>query len=171
VPPPLNTLCLYSTNPWVKWYICNKWRNDIHFVYCSPYFDPKSQGTDHEGSLIPPTSSRCAIYRDLAEAVRGPSFDRHNPKIISQQASLLKLIEGWRTDGSLSDDDEKEIVGLLRSHDYFIWRPILYIIPCALISTDRIELVPMDARAGSGPEYIIRDLVGTEFERIRFDAA
>lgn len=165
-----DTLCLYSTNPWVKWYICNRWRNDLHYIYCSPYFDPQAYSRDHEGSLIPPTSSPCAIYRDLAAAVRGP-IDRHNPKIVSQRAGLLKLIEDWRGDGSLPEDNANEIVALLGADDYSIWRPVLYIIPRSSISPNRIELVPMPDRAGLGPEYIIRDLAGSEFERIQFDGA
>jgi hypothetical protein len=48
----------------------------VHYVWCSEVFDPRSVGADHYGSLIPPTSSPCAIFKDLADATRAGSSEK-----------------------------------------------------------------------------------------------
>jgi hypothetical protein len=160
-------LYYFSTNPWIKWYICNRWRGDVHFVWCSEVFDPSSKGASHYGSLIPPTSSPCAIYKDLAAAVRGR--DRHNAKIVAHIASISARAEKWRADGEITDAVANEILAIVNRGDFDIWRPMLYIIPCAAIAAARVELVPIAERAGLGDEFRIKDLKGAEFEGIMFD--
>jgi hypothetical protein len=162
-------LCYFSTNPWIKWYICNRWRGDLHFVWCCDVFDPRTVGADHHGSLIPPTSSSCAIYKDLANAIRPGAADRHNPKIVTQRASIAARTEQWRLNGEISDGVAIDILGIIQSGDLSIWRPELYIIPKSAIDTARVELVPLAECAGLGDEFRIRDLRGTEFDRITFD--
>jgi hypothetical protein len=161
-------LFYFSTNPWIKWYICNRWRGDLHFVWCSDVFDPRTMGAAHHGSLIPPTSSPCAIYTDLALAVR--TWDRHNSKIITQRAGIAARTEEWRLKREISDAAADEILTIINGGDLSIWRPQLYIIPkLAIDPSGRVELVPIAERAGLGDEFRIRDLRGTEFERITFD--
>ena len=163
-------LCYFSTNPWIKWYIQNKWRGDVHFVWCSDVFDPRSVGTTHHGSLIPPTSSPCAIYKELADAVRPGSADRHNPKIVAQRASVASRAEEWRRKGEINDAIADEILAIVNGGDLSIWRPQLYIIPKSGIDTSRVELVPFGVRAGLGDEFWIRDLRGSEFDMVTFNA-
>jgi hypothetical protein len=163
------SLCYFSTNPWIKWYICNRWRGDVHFVWCSEVFDPRTVGTDHYGSLIPPTSSPCAIYKDLAAAIRPGVVDRHNSKIVEMRASISARTERWRLDGEISDATADEILTIIQDRNFSIWRPQLYIIPKAGIDPSRIELVPIGERAGLGDEFRIRDLRGTEFDKVAFD--
>ena len=163
------SLCYYSTNSWIKWYVCNRWRADTHFAWCSEVFDPRAVGKSHYGSLIPPTSSPCAIYKDLAEAVR--AGDRHNAKIVSQKAGIAALTEQWRIDGSVSNDDANEILAIVNGDEFRIWRPQLYIIPKTAIDPVRVAKVPLAARAGFGDEFVIKDLRGTEFERLEFDGS
>jgi hypothetical protein len=162
-------LCYFSTNPWIKWYIHNHWHGDVHYVWCSDVFDPRTVGADHHGSLIPPTSSPCAIYKDLANASRPGAGDRHNPKIVAQRASLAARAEQWRVNGEISDAIANEILGILNSGDLNIWRPLLYVIPKSAIDMARVELVPFAERAGLGEEFRIMDLRGDEFDRITFD--
>jgi len=69
----------------------------------------------------------------------------------------------------LTGEDADEAIGLLNADDYFIWRPLLYIIPCSSVAKGRVRRVTAKDRAGPGAEYIIEDLAGHEFERIRFD--
>jgi hypothetical protein len=160
-------VCYYSTNPWVKWYICSKWRGDTHHIWCSEVFDPRAVGTSHFGALIPPTSSPSAIYEDLARAVR--AGDNHNAKILAQRTSLSVLAERWRIAGEISDAAADEILAILNGADISIWRPNLYIVPKAAINpAARVCLVPIAERAGLGDEFIIRDLRAEEFDRVEF---
>jgi hypothetical protein len=162
-------LCYYSTNPWIKWYIQNKWRGDVHFVWCSDVFDPGTVGTAHHGSLVPPTSSPCAIYKDLADAVRPGRTDRHNSKITEQRAGIVSRAEAWRRSGEVTNGVADEILAIVHGGDLSIWRPELYIIPKTAIDETRVELVPYQDRAGLGDEFRIRDLRGSEFDRVTFD--
>ena len=163
-------LCFYSTNPWIKWHIHKEWRDDIHFVWCSPVFDPDQLAAEDRGSLIPRTSSPAAIYRDVEVAVSGRTFDKHNPNIKRWRASLKSRVEQWRRAGELAEQDANDLIAILDSDERAVWQPLLYIIPTAAIPTSRIEHVSIGERAGLGPEFRIRDLAGSEFERIRFDA-
>jgi hypothetical protein len=67
---------LYSTNVFLKLFIQQEYRHDIHYVWCSELFDSAKAPFYSRGSLIPPTSNPLDIYRDLQEAVRRQ--DRHN---------------------------------------------------------------------------------------------
>jgi hypothetical protein len=160
--------CLYSTNPWIKWLIYKEWRGDTHSVWCSPVFDLRKLGADERGSLIPPTSSPAAIYRDLANAAR--IGDRHNSKIVQVRASLTALAAAWLAKGEITNSESKDIQYLLVSGEHKLWRPLLYVIPTLGISGDRIQSVPPQKRAGLGEEFQIHDLLGSEFDRIEFDA-
>jgi hypothetical protein len=154
----------------VKWHISKTWRNDIHYVWCSSYFDPAAHGPFHVGSLIPATSSPAAIYKDLARATASTgSFDKHNGNIIRQRSGLLDRIEKWRAAGEIADSDADEAIAYVSSDDRSIWRPLLYIIPCAGLDAARVTRVHPKQRAGLGPEYTIPDLAGTEFEWISLD--
>ena len=47
------------------------------------------------------------------------------------------------------------------------WRPLLYVIPIPTPAA-RLQLVPIDKRAGFGKEYIITDLKRAEFDLVEF---
>jgi hypothetical protein len=104
----------------------------------------------------------------LAGAVNAKgTFDKHNAKITKQRSSLLTLIETWRTAGELSEENATEAIDYVSSDDPFVWHPFLYVIPVSGISDERVTRVSLQHRAGLGPEYLIKDLAGNEFDRIR----
>ena len=157
--PPL----LYSTNVFLKLLIQQQFRGDVHYVWCSESFDSTTLPRYSVGSLVAPSSDPANIYRELNEAVR--RSDRHCHKIIEQKLSLTKLAVDWEAAGEIRTDERDEIVYRVDNATFAEWRPLIYIIPRALVQP-RIQVVPAARRASLGPEYIIPDLQRSEFDVI-----
>lgn len=161
MPGPL----LYSANPWVKWHIQRNFRGDRHYVWCSEQADSRTAAPNSLAGLVPPTSNPLQIYKDLHEACR--TGDTHNSKIKEIKTSYLSLTTRWVADGSLNVTQREEIEFLMKSGELKLWRPLLYVIPRDLVEA-RMQSVPPAKRAGLGPEYIIEDLAGVEFDTVEF---
>ena len=41
---------LYSTNTWIAYMIAERFYRRHHYVWCTPYFDPRQNGRDFRGS-------------------------------------------------------------------------------------------------------------------------
>jgi hypothetical protein len=154
---------LYSTNPFMAYDICCKYRNGKHVIWCSEVFDPTTQATITRGALVAPTSSPCGLARSLANEVF--SEDRHSGHIKAYQKTFRRLATRWEADGSATSAEAQEIKDLISQRSYLVWRPLVYIIPRALLeAAGRLEEVPVKQRAGHGPEYRINDLLSSEFD-------
>lgn len=158
-------LLLYSTNAWITWHIKKMFYDDVHYVWCSEYFDPQAQGVDHSASLIPVSSSPAEIYRRLEADIK--SEDTHSESISRIRSSMIAVATRWSNNNEISEESYQEIVSLLEISTFKSFRPMIYVIPKSAVSADRIEAVPMEERAGAGPEYRIAALRGSEFDLIR----
>ena len=157
---------LYSTNSLMKKLINEQYRNNLHYVWCGENFDAHLLAKHSASSLVAPSSNPADIYRDLKAAVQGG--DLHCPKIKEQRASLIKLAVEWASRGEISEQDKIDITFMLKNFDINHWKPILYVIPRALIDITRLDIVPMNKRASFATEYIIKDLTADEFDLIEF---
>ncbi len=158
------TPLLYSTNVFLKQHIQEKYHSDVHYVWCSEYFDSKTVSPYSVGSLVPASSNPADIYRELKSAYN--PFDIHCPKIIAQQASFKSLAVNWEASGKISATDRDDIIYMTDHVPKEYWRPLIYVISRAIINTSRIQLVPLTHRAGFGNEFIISDLQRNEFDII-----
>ena len=152
---------LYSTNAYIKLVIQKEFRKDLHYVWCSETFDSRRVDPYSIRANVPPTSNPAEIYQQL----KGSSSraDAHCPKIREQKLSFKKLAIEWSTTGDITSDERDEIMHLVDIATFPEWRPLLYIIPQGLVA-DRTSLVARPDRAGSGPEYIVRDMKRSEFD-------
>jgi hypothetical protein len=155
---------LYSTNVFLKHHIQRTYRGDIHYVWCSEEFDSAALGRYAAGAGVPPSANPVDIYRRLKEAVR--RGDTHDEKIAAQRASLLALAVRWADAGEISAEQRADIAYRINNAPFDHWRPLIYVIPRQPIEDRRLERVPAAQCAGLGPEFIIRDLHGTEFDLI-----
>src|ERR1043165_1346259 len=99
---------LYSTNVLLKLLIQEQFRKDIHYVWCSEYFDAQSLPRYSFSSQIAPSSNPVDIYRELKTAIQRK--DQHCHKIIEQKLSLKNLAVKWETNGELSTGEKEEII-------------------------------------------------------------
>ena len=137
----------------MKFLINERYRGDIHHVWCSESFDSKTLGTYASGALVPPTSNPKDVYENLKKAV--DNTDRHNTKITQQISGLAALAVKWETAGEITATQKDDIVYMVNEMSYFkYWRPVLYVIPRALVEP-RLKPVPMALCASLGKEYII----------------
>ena len=158
-------LLLYSTNAWITWHIKKTFYDDVHYVWCSEYFDPQAQGVDHAASLIPVSSSPAEIYRRLEADIK--SEDTHSESISRIRSSMTAAATRWLNDSKISQESYEEIISLLEISGFKDFRPMIYVIPKSAVKADQIEAVPPEERAGAGPEYRIATLQGSEFDLIR----
>ncbi len=161
----MGKLVLYSTNVFVKYYIQRRWRNNVHYVWCSEEFDSSKARSYSPSGQVPPTSNPVDIYRNLKRAIE--TGDTHNAKIVEQRNTLLQLAIDWENKGEISSADSADISYLVKHHsDFSIWRPLIYVIPLTSSVESRKFRVPLANCAGLGPEYIIKDLKDFEFDLI-----
>jgi len=156
---------LYSTNTYLKYHIQQRFRNDVHWVWCSEIFDSKTAAALAPNYLVAPSSNPADIYRELKRDIAGR--DVHSAKIGSQKASLQALAIQWEAGGEISPENKKEIIFMVTTAAIEYWRPLLYVIPRALVQ-NRMQLVPIEKRASFGIEYTINDLKRNEFDIVEF---
>ncbi len=148
----------------MKFLINERYRGNVHRVWCSESFDSKTLGTYASGSLVPPSSNPKDIYEDLKKAV--DNTDTHNTKIKQQISGLAALAVTWETTGEITTIQKDDIVYMVNETSYFkYWRPVLYVIPRTLVEP-RLKPVPLALCASLGQEYIIEDLHRNEFDLI-----
>lgn len=151
---------LYSTNVLLKLLIQERFRNDVHYIWCSENFDSAALSRYSFSSNVAPSSNPADIYRELKTAVQ--RSDQHCHKINEQKLSLKNLALIWQTNGEISADEKDEIIYMVDNASFDQWRPLIYVTPRALVES-RLQIVPPDKRASLGIEYIIPDLQRSEF--------
>jgi hypothetical protein len=159
---------LYSTNPWFTELVCEHYRNQRYHVWCSEVFDPASVDPNSLSALTAPSSSPKSLYYDVLEAVR--TSDQGNQKIISYRKTFRRLARDWFSRNEISRDDRDDILAMLVRGPWRIWKPRLYVIPRHDVEeSGRLYPVPVQKRAGIGPEFQILDLRRSEFDTISLE--
>ena len=131
-----------------------------HYVWCSPVFEAAALPAYALGATQPPSSDPVTIYRQLHAAVA--RRDRHDAKIAGFKKSLKAVAVMQRGAGIITPEQANEIVGRVKTADFADWKPLMYVIPYALVAS-RLQVVPLKNRASDEPEYIIPDLKSQEF--------
>jgi hypothetical protein len=152
---------LYSTNPYIKLMIQERYESDLHYVWCSEAFDSSKKAAYGLAAVQAPSSDPFTIYKQLQSDVK--RSDKHSAKIAAQKLSFAKLAAEWSTSGKITSEEAEEIAYMTDSADFSWWRPLLYVIASDRVK-DRIQTVPIAKRASLGMEYIIPDLKRDEFD-------
>ena len=153
---------MYSTNTRLAFMLNQKYYQQQHYVYCCPYFDPRSV-SDLEHNT-PPSSSPCELFHGFASEVS--RNDKH-PKFIAvnkaglHQGALAKLDAGV-----ITPEQHEDILRIVSGADNAEYRPLLYVIPFAIIEK-KLRSVPLEKKAHPfSEEYIVDSLDRTEFDVI-----
>lgn len=152
---------LYSQATEISYKINQKYYNDTHYVWCAE--EPLS------GYLQAGTSDPMERCNRILTAIYSGDCHEHlieeNKKGIRLGALLKKK------EGIITEEQEEEIIALLRSAELSDFSPVLYIIPFELVK-DNLEIAPDSQKASStSVEYIIRNLKHYQFDVIHFDDA
>jgi hypothetical protein len=159
---------LYSTNPWFTELVCEHYRHQRYQGWCSEIFDPASVDPNSLSALTAPGSSPKTLYYNLLQAVR--SSDQGNQKIVRYRTTFRRLARDWFSRSEISRDDRDNVLAMLPKGPWDIWRPRLYVIPRARVEeSGRLYAVPVQKRAGIGPEFQILDLRRSEFDIISLE--
>lgn len=159
----MSSLFLYSTNVYLKLLIQEKYRNNLHYVWCSDCFDSTKLSGYTLGSLGAPSSNPVDIYRDLKRDLE--RSDLHSAKIRDQKASFKSLAVQWQQAKEITKLEEQEIVYLVDSASAQLWRPLIYVISRPLVQP-RLQIVPLAHRASMADEFIVPDLARSEFDLV-----
>ncbi len=160
---------LYSIQSYLAYYINTRYYNNIHYVWCAPFFD-----SNKESGLTPklaytsnPIDIFKSYYRDIT--VRDRHYKR--PEIERNTVALLKGATIMKDKGAISDETYEKIKKTISScsqdekiSEYF--RPLIYVIPYET-NKHLINEVDVDKSAGTlSPEYIIENLPTDKFNII-----
>ncbi len=74
----------------------------------------------------------------------------------------------WANKGEITADEKEEIILLADDNDPLYWRPLVYVIPRSLVEV-KLKPVALGRRASFGNEFIIDNLIRTEFDIIEID--
>ncbi len=158
-------ILLYSTNTWLAYIIAQRFYKGERYVWCTPFFDPRSLAT--YDTTVPPTSSPSEIYRNLdAEVRRG---DRHSAKIKENRTGILRGANYKRASGIITEEEEKDIAAIVELAEIRDFRPLLYVIPYTLVSNLLREVPVRDRAAPLSQEYMIEKLPRRHFDILEFN--
>jgi len=154
-------LLYYSTNTWLAYAIAEKYYRRRHYVWCCPHFDPTR--TQPHAQSTPPSSSPKDIYWSLYNDVqRG---DAHSKLILENRTGLERGASARRIQGTITEDQEHEIVDMVRSAQMNMFRPVLYVISGSSVGRKNIKPVPPGQKAHAfSEEYIIENLATRHFD-------
>lgn len=157
--PPI---LLYSANTWVSYIIAQQYYGGEHYVWCTPYFDPKSVPSIEY--TVPPSSSPIDIYLGLLEDVnRG---DRHSAKIEANKAGIIRGAQHKLKTGVIGESESSDIASIVEAAEVKDFAPLIFVIPYNLVK-DNLIRVPVNQRAHPlSPEFIIDRLPRNCFDVI-----
>lgn len=157
-------LLLYSTNTWLAYKISKEYYGDVHYVWCSPYFSAKSiPAYDYTN---PPSSTPGEIYDRLwYDATRG---DLHSARISANRTGIIEGANRKAALGTINAIQKREIYSIVKQAETMSFRPLLYVIPFALV-VEVVKDVPVDRRAHPfSKEFTIESLPKRWFDIIEY---
>jgi hypothetical protein len=155
---------LYSTNTWLAYMIAQRYYKSEHYVWCTPFFDPRRSGG--RDAAVPPTSSPFEVYCSLAEEVA--RRDRHSRKIEENRVGILRGANAKKQAGVIDEVQEKDIVSIVDQAEIPDFRPLMYVIPYSVV-VDRMREPPLEDKAHPlSAEYVIDQLPRDLFDVIEF---
>ena len=158
-------ILLYSANTYFSYWIAKKYYGNVHWVWCSPFFDSGSvAGYEYTN---PPSSCPRKIYQIYADAAR--NSDNNCARIEVNKVGLIHGAMEKKKAGVITDEQRQEILSTIDQIEVSHFRPLLYVIPYTLVA-NIVKEVSVQNRANSlSIEYVIEELHRDLFDIIAFD--
>lgn len=155
-------LLLYSTNTLLAYHINQTYYGELHYVWCSAFFGVENIPSPYHPN--PAGSSPQGIYATLLGAIE--NGDRHCEKIHLNKAGLRHGATAKHGHGEITNTQRLEIFDKVRLAQLADFKPLLYVIPYSLVSSN-LKTVPVKHRANPlSEEYIIARLPRASFDII-----
>jgi hypothetical protein len=98
-------LVLYSVNTLMAYRINEHFYGQIHYVWCSPFFN--AGATSALDNQAPPSSTPCDICRAYLDDVQRQ--DRHSAAIRNNRSGIKSGLAAKRADGVISAEQHREL--------------------------------------------------------------
>lgn len=157
-------IVMYSVQTYLAYYINTHFYSDLHYVWCTPYFDSNTLASTEPHA--PETSNPRNIYETMRKDINMKDNHYHHETISRNIIGLRNGVEAKRHEGVITEEQTDEILGLIKlaKRDVDCFRPVIYVIPYILVKDQVIE-VPYKARAlPLSPEYKIEKLHTSDFD-------
>lgn len=152
-------LILYSANTLLAYRINQGYYRERHFVWCNPYFSASAPAIDVQ---MPPSSTPSEICRNLFGDVS--QQDLHSSRIQANRDGIRKGANLKWSMGEITQEQLEEIEQIVSAASVADFRPLLYVIPFALIAAQVKPVRPADRAHPFSREYIIEDLQRSSFD-------
>lgn len=157
-----NKSIYYSCSTWIAYEISQWFYGEIHYAWCTPYFDPPSRLNLY--NAVPPSSSPRALYWSLMRDV--DSLDLHSFRMKNVRAGIQRGASSRLNEGMIGTSQYREILELMQLAPLANFKPLMLVIPAAPV-TALLNSVPVAQRASVfSEEYIIENLPRSLFDAI-----
>lgn len=158
-------LLLYSINTYLAYSINSNYYNDLHYVWCSPFFDCREEASRYRNN--PQSSNPCEIYLNFSKDVE--RNDEHSLHIKQNKIGLLSGASQKRQQGLIDKSKEEDIIAMVNDAPLEWFRPLVYVIP--KICVEGIYKQVENGRKANplSAEYLVESLPGDCFDIIKFE--
>ena len=147
---PESPLILYSTNTKLALELNMSHYRGVHFVFCSPYFNPWDFEIDNAQSSNP-----CELYYNFRAVAK--SDDASSALVENNRVGLRAGIASKLREGVISDSTAKKLRRQVREAKPRDFAPRLFVIPYAKVAHLVTEM-PLGGRDVRSREYLIKRL-------------
>lgn len=155
---------LYSTNTWLANKISERFYSDLHYVWCTPFFDGDNIASNQ--FTVPPSSTPQDICQRLSNDIR--RGDNHSSKIIQNKDGIKRGAEFKCKNGIITEGEKNAIIQIVDNSRLLDFKPLIYVIPYEKVES-QLESVKIADRAHPlSDEFIIRELKREDFDIISF---
>lgn len=144
----------YSCGTQLSYEICQQYYGQLHYAWCSPFFDADSTFSLHNS--VPPSSNPRTIYWSLKKDV--DACDLHSSKIKELRRGIQKGAAIKMKAGIISKQQYLDIDRTIKRSQLRDFSPLMFVIPVQPLEG---KFVPAAVGARANPlseEYIITDL-------------
>lgn len=153
-------LILYSAQTYLAYRINEKYYKQFHWVWCSPFLNPKRDGTDI--NQYPPSAIPGKIYANLLLEVK--SKDSFHPWAEKNKVGILKGIDEKKKSNVISPVLADTLISLVSNASLDQFTPLLYVLPFSKVSKIAIEIPPGAGASPFSVEYRIPYLPRRSFD-------
>lgn len=144
----------YSCSTRLSYEICQQYYRQLHYAWCSPFFDAESSFSVH--NCVPPSSNPRTIYWSLKKDI--DAGDLHSAKIKDLRHEIQKGAAIKLKAGIINQQQYQDIVRTVKRSSLGAFAPLMYVIPVEPLKGKFVSASVQSRASPLSEEYIITDL-------------